>query len=111
MQIPGQVPPGFEQLVGHFSVGVGVEVCVNVAVGVLPLVGLGDGVGELVGVAVLPPVVGAAATGTSMETPTDAGVGAINGAVGVGDGDAAGEVVGVGGTGSGGVGSWNLSKV
>ena len=88
LQIPGQVPPGFEQVVGHFRVGVGTSVGVSDAVGVGPPVGVGLGVGvvEAVGVAVEPPVVGAAGTGTSSGSPAAAGVGAINDGVGVGDG-------------------------
>jgi len=71
--MPGQVPGVFEQLVGHFKVGVGPPV--GVAVGVGPPVGVGEGVGVEVG----PPTTGASGIVTSITGGVGTGVGATNG--------------------------------
>ncbi|HYR80037.1 MAG TPA: hypothetical protein VEO55_08515, partial [Candidatus Dormibacteraeota bacterium] len=67
--MPGQPPPVFEQVVGHFSFGVAV------AVGVGPPVGVAVGPGVGVG----PPVVGAGGMTTGVGVPSGSGVGATNG--------------------------------
>ena len=68
LQTPGQLPSEFEQVVGHFRVGVGV------AVGVGPPVGVGEGVG-LPG----PWTSGACGIVTSTTGGIGRGVGANNG--------------------------------
>ncbi len=63
--MPGQPPPGFEQVVGHFKAGVGV--------------GVGPP-GVAVGVGVGPPITGATGIVTSAIDPVRNGVGAADGA-------------------------------
>ena len=81
LQRPGQPPPGFKQVVGHFTVGV------EVAVGVGP-VGVAVGVGDPLGLGVGPLITGAGGIVTEMGSPSGDDVGiavGVTSAKGVGN--------------------------